>query len=413
MSEPSCFSARYSDRTTRQSIGELGRFKISDEPKLKPATLLAHGGRRPGEHGGDVAPPIHPSTNYARDEDYRLINPSGSYSRDANPSYPPVETLLARLEGGAEALLLASGMAAVAAVVQALRPGDHIVAQEVMYWGVRDWLLGFGADWGLGLDLADAADPAALAGAVRPGRTKLIWIETPCNPTWDVVDIAKAAEVAHKAGARLVVDSTVATPVHTRAIEHGADLIMHSATKSLNGHGDAVAGLLVAARTDDFWARVRANRALGGAVLGPFEAWLLHRGLRTLHLRVERASANALAVARHFDGHGKLEAVLYPGLEGHPGHGVAKRQMHGGFGAMLSFLVRGGAAEALKVAGRCRLVVRATSLGGTESLIEHRKSVEGTETETPDNLLRLSVGLEHADDLIEDLKQALDSLDAT
>ncbi len=380
---------------------------MSENPDLKPATLLAHGGRRSEDNGGDVAPRIHPSTNYARDENYRLINPAGSYSRDANPSYLPVEKLLARLEGGAEALLLASGMAAAAAVVQALRPGDHIVAQKVMYWGVRDWLIAFCADWGLGLDLADAADPAALAGAVKPGRTKLIWIETPCNPTWEVVDIAKAAEVTHKAGARLVVDSTVATPVHTRPIEHGADIVMHSATKSLNGHGDAVAGVLVAARADEFWARVRGNRALGGAVLGPFETWLLHRGLRTLHLRVERASANALTIARHFDGHAKLEAVLYPGLESHPGHAIAKNQMQGGFGAMMSFRVKGGAAAALKVAGRCQVFIRATSLGGTESLIEHRASVEGPSSPVPPDLLRLSIGIEDAGDLIADLELAL------
>ncbi len=383
---------------------------MSEESKLKPATLLAHGGRRPEDDNGDVAPPIHPSTNYARGEDYGLINPAAGYSRDSNPGYPPVETLLARLEGGAEAMLLASGMAAAAAVVQALRPGDHIVAQKVMYWGVRDWLIGFCADWGLGLDLADAADPAALAGAVKPGRTKLIWIETPCNPTWDVVDIATAAEVAHKAGARLVVDSTVATPVHCRPMDYGADMVMHSATKALNGHGDAVAGLLVTARADEFWTRVRANRALGGAVLGPFEAWLLHRGLRTLHLRVERASANALAIARHFEGHGSLEAVLYPGLESHPGHATAKGQMRGGFGAMLSFQVKGGAAEALEVAGRCRLAVRATSLGGTESLIEHRASVEGANSPVPANLLRLSIGIEDVGDLIADLEQALNGI---
>ncbi len=376
-------------------------------PNLKPATLLAHGGRRPEDDGGDVSPPIHPSTNYARGEDYGLIKAETSYSRDANPAYPPVENLLARLEGGADAMLLASGMAAVAAVIQALRPGDHIVAQKVMYWGVRAWLTGFCADWGLDLDLIDTADPAALAGAVKPGRTKLVWIETPCNPTWDLADIAAAAGIAHGAGAYLAVDSTVATPVHTRPIEHGADIVMHSATKSLNGHGDAVAGVLVTAKADDFWDRVRANRALGGAVLGPFETWLLHRGLRSLHLRVERASANALAIARHFEGHAKLASVLYPGLEKHPGHDIARKQMQGGFGSMLSFCVKGGAAEAMTVAGRCQLVVRATSLGGTESLIEHRASTEGGNTPVPANLLRLAIGIEDAGDLIADLEQAL------
>jgi len=354
-----------------------------------------------------VAPPIHPSTNYARAEDYGLIKPAASYSRDGNPGYPPVENLLARLEGGAEALLLASGMAAVSAVVQALRPGDRIVGQKVMYWGVRDLLQGFCATWGLGLDLTDTTDPAELAKAVKPGQTKLIWIETPCNPTWDLVDIAAAAQVAHQAGARLVVDSTVATPVHTRPLELGADIVMHSATKSLNGHGDAVAGVLVTAKSDEFWDRIRGNRALGGAILGPFETWLLHRGLRTLHLRVERASANALAIARHFEGHAKLESVLYPGLENHPGHAIACKQMQGGFGSMLSFCVKGGMDEAFTMAGRCRLVVRATSLGGTESLIEHRASTEGCNTPVPANLLRLAIGVEDVGDLIADLEQAL------
>jgi len=380
---------------------------MDDEPNLKPASLLAHGGQRPDPVGGDVVPAVHPSTNYARDEDYRPIDPAGStYSRDGNPGYRPVEAMLAWLEGGAEALLFGSGMAATAAVVQALKPGDHVVGLKVMYWGIRDWLIGFCADWGLKLDLADAADPGALARTVRPGETKLIWIESPCNPTWDVVDIAAAAETAHRAGARLAVDSTVATPIHTRPIELGADIVMHSATKSLNGHGDVVAGALVAARTDDFWARVRGNRAHGGAVLGPFETWLLQRGLRTLHLRVERASANALAVARHFEGHPKLEAVLYPGLESHPGHAIAKRQMAGGFGAMMGLRVKGGAAAALKLCAHCKLIVRATSLGGTESLIEHRASIEGPGSPVPPDLLRLSIGIEDPDDLIDDLEQA-------
>ncbi len=385
---------------------------MSQEPYLKPASLLAHGGGRPDPHGGDVAPVIRTSTNYARDQAYRPIDPAGgTYSRDGNPGYRPLEAMLARLEGGAEALVFGSGMAATAAVVQALKPGDHIVGLKVMYWGIRDWLIGYCADWGLTLDLADAADPAALAQAVRPGATKLVWIESPCNPTWDVVDIAGAAKIAQGAGARLVVDSTVATPIHTRPIEHGADFVMHSATKSLNGHGDVVAGALVAARTDDFWDRVRRNRAFGGAVLGPFETWLLQRGMRTLHLRVTRASANAMAVARHFEGHPKLKAVLYPGLESHPGHGIAKRQMEGGFGAMMSLRVKGkpggeGAAALAVVAG-CKLIVRATSLGGTESLIEHRASIEGPGSPVPPDLLRLSIGIEDVGDLIADLDQAL------
>lgn len=379
---------------------------MSNEPDLKPATALAHGGRRP-DPDGDVAPPIRPSTNFARDEAYRLPGPERNYSRDANPGYPPLEAMLAGLEGGAEALLFGSGMAAAAALIQGLRPGDHIVLQRVLYWGLRDWMMSYAKAWGLGLDLVDAADPDALAAAIKPGATKLVWIETPANPTWDIIDIAAAAKLAHDAGARLVVDSTVATPIHTRPIAYGADIVMHSATKALNGHGDVLAGVLVTAARDDAWSRVCANRVFGGAVLGSFETWLLHRGLRTLHLRVERASANTLAIARHFEGHEKLVAVLYPGLERHPGHAVAKRQMQGGFGYALSLRVKGGAEAARTLCGRCKLIVRATSLGGTESLIEHRASVEGPDSPVPPDLLRLSVGIEDVGDLIADLEQAL------
>ena len=384
---------------------------MTDDPDLKPASVLAHGGRRPDPAGGDVAPALRPSTNYARDETYALPEDGQSYTRDANPAYPPLEAMLARLEGGAEALLYGSGMAAATAVLQALRPGDHIVLQHVLYWGVRDWMLSFARAWGLGLDLVDATDASALGAAIRPGATKLVWIETPANPTWDVVDIAGAAKLAHEAGARLVVDSTVATPILTRPIEHGADIVMHSATKALNGHGDVLAGLLVTAAEDAFWERLRDGRHFGGAVLGPFETWLLQRGLRTLHLRVERACANALALARHFEGHPKLApkpaGVLYPGLESHPGHALARRQMTGGFGYGLSLRVKGGAEAALRLCGACKLVVRATSLGGTETLIEHRASVEGPDSPVPPDLLRLSVGIEDPGDLIADLEQAL------
>ena len=380
---------------------------MTDEPDLKPETLAAHGGRSPDAERGDVAPPLRPSTNYARDQDYRQIGGQGGYSRDESPSYPDIESLLARLEGGAGALVFASGMAAATAVWLSLAPGDHVVLPKVVYWGLRDWLLKFSANWGLGVDLFDQGDPDALAKALKPGATKLVWIETPCNPTWDVIDIAAAAEAAHGVGARLAVDSTVATPVLTQPIALGADLVFHSGTKYLNGHGDVMAGALVTARADDFWERLRDKRHRGGGVLGAFEAWLLQRGLRTLYLRVGRASDSALAIARHFEGHPKLAAVLYPGLESHPGHAIAKRQMAGGFGGMLSLRVAGGAEPALEVARRVRVFVRATSLGGVESLIEHRASIEGPASPVPADLLRLSIGIENAGDLIADLEQAL------
>jgi cystathionine gamma-synthase len=356
---------------------------------------------------GAIVPPIQPSTTFARGKDYALISPAHSYGRDHNPTYLAAEQLLASLEGAESALLFSSGMAAAMAIIQSLQPGDHIVAPKVMYWGLRNWLVQFCATWGLALDLFDLADATALSRAVKPGKTRLIWIETPCNPTWDVVDIAAAAQVARDAKAKLVVDSTIATPVLTRPIELGADIVMHSATKYLNGHGDVVAGVLATARNDSFWERIAEVRSHGGAIAGSFEAWLLQRGMRTLFLRVRQASASAMTIARQFEAHPKLAAVLYPGLKAHAGHEIAKRQMQGGFGGMLSLRVKGGESAARDVATKCRVFIPATSLGGVESLIEHRYSIEGASSPIPKDLLRLSIGIEHVDDLIADLQQAL------
>ena len=380
---------------------------MADNARLKPETRAAQALHYCDPATGGVVPPIQPSTTFARDEDYRLIGEPYSYSRDGNPSYESAEALLADLEGGAAARLFASGKAAAAALVQALAPGDRIVAPRIMYWGLRNWLLDFSQTWGLELELFDSDEAGAMERAVEAAPTKLIWLETPCNPTWGIIDLAAAAALARDAGAILAVDSTVATPVLTRPLELGADIVMHSATKYLNGHGDVVAGALISAREDDLWRKVCANRSAFGAVLGPFEAWLLQRGLRTLYLRVRQASANALAIARHFEGRPEVGAVLYPGLESHPGHAVARAQMTGGFGGMLSLRMAGGEEAALKVAGKCRVFQRATSLGGVESLIEHRASVEGPTSPVPADLLRVSVGVEDRDDLIADLEQAI------
>ncbi|HWA45472.1 MAG TPA: PLP-dependent aspartate aminotransferase family protein [Hypericibacter adhaerens] len=376
---------------------------------LHPQTIAAQGLGWIDAETGAVVPPIHNATTYARDESYELIG-GRSYARPNNPTLEQPEQLLAALEGGEAAALFASGMASAVTLFQSLSPGDHVVAPRSMYWGLRDWLTGEGRRWGLAVDLVDSTVLEAVASAVQPGRTKLIWIETPANPDWGVTDIAGVAAIARRAGAKLAVDNTVPTPVLTRPLALGADFVMHSATKYLNGHTDLLAGALVAARQDDHWQRILALRGSGGAVLGAFEAWLLLRGMRTLFVRVRHASASALGIARHFDGHPKLVEVLYPGLERHPGHAVAARQMEGGFGAMLSLRVKGGAEGALKVAARCHLWVRATSLGGTESLLEHRASVEGPSSPVQKDLLRLSVGLEEPGDLIEDLEQALQAL---
>ena len=383
------------------------RRLMSDNRKRSPETAAAQALHFIDPASGAVVPSIQPSTTFARDDNYALINPDHSYGRDENPGYVAAEGLIAELEGAADARLFASGMAAATAVLQSLRPGDHIVAPKVMYWGLRAWLKDFCDNWGLHLDLFDAGIDDDLANTVKPGKTRLVWIETPCNPTWDVIDIARAAEIAHGAGAVLAVDSTVATPVLTRPIEHGADIVMHSATKYLNGHGDVVAGVLATATRSDIWSRILNVRANGGAILGSFEAWLVQRGMRTLYLRVHKSSESALRIAEHFQDHSGVAAVLYPGLSSHPGHAIAARQMQGGFGGMLSLQIAGGAEAALAVANRCEVFIRATSLGGVESLVEHRYTIEGPTSPIPPDMLRLSVGIEAVDDLIEDLDQAI------
>ncbi len=372
----------------------------------RPETLAAQGLGWIDETTKAVIPPIHLATTYLRDPDNQYRS-GRVYARADNPTFDQPEALLAALEGGAGALTFASGMAAATAIFLALRPGDHVIAPRVMYWALRQWLVGPAQEWGLAVDLVDTTELAAIRAAVRPGATKLLWLETPANPTWEISDIAAAAAIAHNAGARLVVDGTVATPVLTRPLALGADLVMHSATKYLNGHSDVVAGAVVTARRDAFWERIVAIRASHGAILGPVEAWLLLRGMRTLPLRVREASRSALAIAEYFRAHPRLRAVLYPGLADAPGHAVAARQMQGGFGGMLSVRLAAGEAAAIAVAARTRLWKRATSLGGVESLIEHRASVEGAHSPVPTDLLRLSVGLEASADLIADLEQAL------
>ncbi|MCB1743399.1 MAG: PLP-dependent transferase [Gammaproteobacteria bacterium] len=370
-------------------------------------TLLAQLGHYVDPSSGGIVPPLQPSTTFARDEHYEL--PAGHvYGRDHAPIYAQVESLLCSLEGGARASVFSSGLAAIVALFETVPSGAHIVAPRIMYFVAQQWFRQLGAKRGISLSLFDATDPEALARAIRPGSTDIVWIETATNPTWDVIDIARAAEIAHAAGALLCVDSTVSPPVTTRPLEHGADLVFHSATKYLNGHSDVVAGALIGARDDERWREIAAQRALMGGILGPFEAWLLLRGMRTLSIRFERASANALEIARRFEKDPRLEAVRYPGLATDPSHPVARRQMRAGFGGMLSLLVEGGFDDALRVATRMRIFVRATSLGGVESLVEHRASIEGPSSPTPVNLLRLSVGIEAVEDLIEDIDQALD-----
>lgn len=373
-------------------------------------TILAQAGHYVDEATGAVTPPIHPSTTFARDENYQLIS-TYNYSRYQNPTYDQVELLAATLDHGAEAKVFSSGMAAISAVFETIETGQHIAAPSIMYHGAQDWLRHIAKKRNIGLTLFDATKPNALQQAIIPGKTSILWIETPVNPTWDVIDIGEAAEAAHNGGAILGVDCTVSSPITTKALRLGADIVFHSATKYLNGHSDVTAGILVTREADERWEEIKFVRKHVGGVLGPFESWLLLRGMRTLAIRFERASSNALRIAEHLENHPQVEEVLYPGLASHPGHEIAKRQMINGFGGMLSICLK-GEAEAIAIATNLKLFVPATSLGGVESLVEHRATVEGPESQVQPNLLRLSVGIEDVDDLISDLEQALATLSA-
>jgi len=377
-----------------------------DSSTSKPESIAAQALGWVDERTRAITPAIHVSTTFLRDEDNQYRS-GRVYARADNPAFDQAQAVIAQLENGADAALFASGMAAATAVFQALAPGDHVLAPRVMYWSLRNWLMNFATQWGLEVELVDMTDPAAVQAAIRPGTTRLVWIETPANPLWTITDIAATAAIARAAGALVAVDSTVATPVFTRPLDLGADIVMHAATKYLNGHSDLLAGVLVTRDNNDFWQRVKAIRAQLGATLGSFEAWLLLRGMRTLYLRVRAASASAQHIAAHFAVHPLVREVLYPGLSNAQGHAVAARQMRGGYGGMLSICVAGGEAAAIATAARVALWKRATSLGGTESLIEHRSSVEGAGSPAPSDLLRLSVGIEYVGDLIADLEQAL------
>ncbi|MGE3830021.1 MAG: PLP-dependent aspartate aminotransferase family protein [Parvibaculaceae bacterium] len=372
----------------------------------RPETIAAHALAAIDKETGAIVPPLYMASTYARDESYKP-KLAENYIRNGNPTLWHAERALNALEGGAASLLFPSGMAAISTLLETAPMGAHIVAPDTMYYGTRDWMRYLEGKGRIALTLFEPARRDALAGALRPGKTDIVWIETPLNPTWDVIDIAAAASAAHKAGAILAVDATATAAVTTKPLGLGADIVFHSATKYLNGHSDVLAGLLVTKAVDARWKTIAILRTKVGAPLAPFECWLLIRGLRTLFVRYRQASANALAIARHFEGHPKVERVLYPGLASHQGHDIAKRQMTDGFGGMMSLLVKGGVPEALRVCTGLKVILPATSLGGVESLAEHRKTVEGPASPVPDNLIRLSIGIEHPDDLIADLEQAL------
>jgi len=373
---------------------------------MRLETLAVHAGRQVEPATRAVTPSIILSTTFERAEDGSF--PGGYiYTRNNNPNRDALERALASLEGGAVAAAFASGNAATSAVLQALDPGDHVIASREAYYGTRAVLTGALRRWGLQSDFVDLGDLEALTAALRP-NTRLIWIETPSNPRLRLADIAAVAQIARAGGARTVCDNTFATPVLQQPLALGADLVVHSTTKYIGGHSDALGGCVIARAEDEFMQRVRAYQVFGGAVPSPFDCWLLLRSLPTLPHRVRAQSEGALQVATFLAAHSQVACAHYPGLPAHPGHELARRQMRGGYGGMLSVELKGGEPAALAAAARTRLFTRATSLGGVESLIEHRASVEGPHTTTPRSLLRLSIGLEHPDDLIADLAQALD-----
>lgn len=375
---------------------------------IAPATIAAKADHYEDALSGSIVPPIHTSTTYARDTANQPFNAAHIYARDNNPSFLQAERVLAKLENGEQALLFASGMAAIAAVFYTLGAGAHVVLPNSMYWGVFSWTRQYCARTSITVSYYAPDDAASLRAALEGNSgTDIVWVETPSNPMMHITDIRLAAQLAHEAGALLVVDNTVPTPLLTRPLDLGADIVMHSATKSLNGHSDVIAGALITRENHSHWQRIVTERHDAGAIISPFDASQLLRGMRTLSLRVERACQNAERIARFLHEHDYVEEVLYPGLESHPGHQIARQQMSGGFGSLMSFLVKGDKAETLAVVSRLQLLVRATSLGGVETLIEHRHSVEPPETGVPENLLRLAVGIEDVDDLIHDLDQAL------
>jgi cystathionine gamma-synthase len=371
---------------------------------MRIETLAVHAGAQVDPATGAVAPAIYPSTTFEREADGSF--PHGHiYSRSSAPNRSALEASLTALEGGAAAVAFASASAATTAVFQSLAPGDHVVAPMDAYFGTGKLLRDVFAGWGLESTFVDMTDLGAVEAAMRQ-TTKLVWAESPSNPLWKVADLARLGAIAKMAGARFVVDNTTATPVLQSPFKHGADGILHATTKYLGGHTDVLGGILVVRERGPWLDRLRLLQTSGGAVPSPFDCWLVLRGIRTLPYRVRAQSAHALQVATFLASHPRVEAVHYPGLASHPGHDVARRQMSS-FGGMLSVQVGGGADAAMAVAAKVRLFTRATSFGGTESLLEHRASIEGPGSTTPSNLLRVSIGLEHPDDLIADLAQAL------
>jgi cystathionine gamma-synthase len=373
---------------------------------LRPETIAAHALSAIDKTTGAVVPPLHMATTFARDENYVPLLKE-NYQRNGSPNLWQAEDTIAALEKGKECLLFPSGMQAIGTLFETIPQGAHVAALDTMYYGTRNWLQQLESKGRISLTLFNARDENGLADALQAGKTDLVWIETPLNPTWDVVDIEAAAKLAHQAGAILAVDATATAAVTTHPLTLGADIVFHSVTKYLNGHSDVLGGALVTNDLNERWTTIRTLRTKVGAALAPFECWLLMRGMRTLFVRYREASANAKSIARHLSNHPKLEGVLYPGLSTHPGYEIAKKQMLDGYGGMMSLLLKTDFTGAQRFCTKLKVITPATSLGGCESLAEHRKTVEGPTSPVPDNLVRISVGIENVNDLIADIEQAL------
>lgn len=371
-------------------------------------TRATHAGHNPDAASGAVAPPIVLSTTFVREPDGTF--PRGYiYTRENNPNREALENHLAQLEGGVGAITFSSGQAAAMSIIHTLSPGDHIIAPSEMYYGVRKIIRSLYGRWGVSADFVDMRDIINVKKAFRP-QTRLVWMETPSNPGLHITDIRTVAMLAREHNALSVCDNTW-SPLIQRPLELGCDMVIHSSTKYFGGHSDVLGGVVICRDNNGVFEQIHEMQTVGGAVPSPFDCWLLLRSLSSLPHRLRAQYTSAAVLANALQGHRALEAVHYPGLSIHPHHDIARQQMNrfgdGYFGGMLSIQIRGGAAEAMAVAAKVQLFTRATSLGGVESLIEHRASVEGPDTPTPSNLLRLSIGLEHPDDLLADLQQAL------
>lgn len=388
-------------------MGQIKEYRVSRNYK-HPNTVSARADGFSDEASGGVVPPMQPSTTFLRNENYDLIVPENSYGRDDNDQVRLAERIICKLEGGEDSLLFASGMASISALLSPLKRGDKLLLQEGCYWGSTAFIRDYCAQHEILLSEGDSADTGAFESLIDQVKPDLVFVETPSNPWIKICDVQSIAAATNRVGGILIVDATAATPILMQPLALGADVVMHSATKAINGHSDVLAGVLTTNDiTNAYWQHVMKTRHGSGAILSAQSAWLLIRGLRTLPLRVQRMCENALAIANHLDAHGKVNEVWYPGLQNHHGHRLAQTQMSGGFGYLMSFLVKGGKQDALQFCRHLNGIHRATSLGGTESLVEHRHTIEGDLTGCPENLIRLSVGIEDKDDLIHELDEAL------